>query len=148
MDIDAAAERDLPQLLPLLRGYCDFYRASPSDGGLVAMAKALIEAPDSDGILLVARDGDGVPIGFAAVSWKWSSLRAARVAVLEDLFVAPEARGRGAGSALIKACAKRASELGAAALTWLTKPDNRPARSVYEQAGATGETFIEYDLEL
>jgi GNAT superfamily N-acetyltransferase len=148
MDVGPALQSDLPQLLPLLRGYCDFYRASPSDDGLMSMAKALIQVPDSDGMLLVARDADGVPIGFAAVSWKWSSLRAARVAVLEDLFVAPEARGRGAGSALIRACAERASELGAAALTWLTKPDNRPARSVYEQAGATGQTFIEYDLEL
>jgi GNAT superfamily N-acetyltransferase len=148
MEIDAAAERDLPHLLPLLRGYCDFYRASPSDEGLMTMAKALIEAPDAEGMLLVARDADGLPVGFAAVCWKWSSLRGARVAVLEDLFVAPEARGQGAGGALIRACAERASGLGAAALTWLTAPDNRRARSVYEQAGASGETFIEYDLEL
>jgi GNAT superfamily N-acetyltransferase len=148
MNISPAVEHDLPQLLPLLRGYCDFYRASPSDDGLTAMAKALIGTPDSDGMLLVARDAAGVPVGFAAVSWKWSSLRGARVAVLEDLFVAPEARQQGAGTALIRACAERASELDAAALTWLTKPENRRARSVYEQVGATGETFIEYDLEL
>jgi GNAT superfamily N-acetyltransferase len=148
MDVRPALKSDIPDLLPLFRGYCDFYRASPSDDGLIAMAKALIEGPDSDGMLLVARDGDGASVGFAAVGWKWSSLRGARVAVMEDLFVAPEARGRGAGSALIRACAERASELGAAAVTWLTAPDNRRARSVYEQAGATGETFIEYDLEL
>jgi GNAT superfamily N-acetyltransferase len=148
MDVRSAVESDIPDLLPLLRGYCDFYRASPSDDGLMTMAKALIEAPDSDGMLLVARAGDGIPVGFAAVSWKWSSLRGARVAVLEDLFVAPETRGQGAGSALIRACAERAAELGAVALTWLTAPDNRRARSVYEQAGATGATFIEYELEL
>jgi GNAT superfamily N-acetyltransferase len=114
----------------------------------MTMAKALIETPDAEGFLLVARDADGLPVGFAAVSWKWSSLRGARVAVLEDLFVAPEARRQGAGGALIRASAERASELGAAALTWLTAPDNRRARSVYEQAGATGEPFIEYELEL
>jgi GNAT superfamily N-acetyltransferase len=148
MDVRSAVESDIPALLPLFRGYCEFYRASPPDDGLIAMAKALIDVPDSDGMLLVARDADGAPVGFAAVSWKWSSLRGARVAVLEDLFVAPEARGQGAGSALIRGCAERASELGAPALTWLTAPANRRARSVYEQAGATGETFIEYDLEL
>ena len=60
MEIDSATEDDLPALLPLLRGYCDFYESSPSDDGLMAMAEALIAAPDADGMLLVARDGDGV----------------------------------------------------------------------------------------
>src|SRR5919201_5074672 len=88
MDVRPALKSDIPDLLPLFRGYCDFYRASPSDDGLIAMGKAMIEGPDSDGMLLVARDGDGASVGFAAVGWKWSSLRGARVAVMEDLFVA------------------------------------------------------------
>ena len=50
-------------------------------------------------MLLVARDEDGAPVGFAAVGWKWSSLRGARVAMLEDLFVHPDARGGGARAA-------------------------------------------------
>ena len=110
-DGDRLRHRERPAaLLPLLRAYCDFYGASPSDDGLTAMARALIAAPDADGMLLVARDGDGAPIGFATVGWKWSSLRAARIAVMEDLFVAPEARGQGAADALIRACAERARE--------------------------------------
>src|ERR671937_439897 len=80
MDVRPALESDIPDLLPLFRGYCDFYRASPSDDGLIAMSKALIEGPDSDGMLLVARDGDAASVGFAAVGWKWSSLRGACVA--------------------------------------------------------------------
>jgi ribosomal protein S18 acetylase RimI-like enzyme len=148
MEIDSATEDDLGALLPMLRGYCDFYRAGPSDDGLMAMARALIAGPDADGMLLVARDGDGVAVGFATVCWKWSSLRAARIAVMEDLYVAPQARGQGAADALIRACADRAREDGAPVVTWLTAPDNRRAQAVYNRVGATADTFLEYELEL
>ena len=148
MDIDSATQDDLGALLPMMRGYCDFYRASPSDDGLVAMASALISAPDSDGMLLVARDDDGVAIGFATVCWKWSSLRASRIAVMEDLFVAPKARGQGAADALIRACADRAREHGAPVVTWLTAPDNHRAQAVYDRVGASADAFLEYELEL
>ena len=145
---DHATASDLEALLPLMRGYCDFYGASPADEDLVRMARALIAAPDSEGMLLVARDDDGKPVGFAAVGWKWSSLRAARVAIMEDLFVDPDARRGGAGQALIEACAERARANGAPCLLWITAPDNRRAQSVYERAGATGESWLEYELEL
>jgi GNAT superfamily N-acetyltransferase len=148
VEIRSATEDDLPALLPLLRGYCDFYGFSPPDDRLTAMARALIAAPDSDGMLVVAGDGDGAVIGFAAVGWKWSSLRAARIAVMEDLFVAPEARGQGAADALIRSCADRAREHGAPVLSWMTATDNHRAQAVYERVGAKGDVWMEYELEL
>ena len=148
MEIGPASKEDVAALVPLMRGYCDFYGASPSDDALVEMARALIAAPDREGMLVVARDDGGEPIGFAACGWKWSSLRGARIVVLEDLFVAPEFRGRGAAGALIRDCADRARELGAPVMTWLTAPDNRRAQAVYDRSGATADTFLEYELEL
>jgi GNAT superfamily N-acetyltransferase len=148
VEIDSAVEADLGTLLPMMRAYCDFYEVAPTDEGLEAMARALIAAEDPDGMLLVARDADGVPIGFAAVGWKWASTRGARIAVMEDLFVAPPARGEGAADALIKACADRAREHGAPVLTWVTAPDNRRAQAVYNRVGATPGTWLEYELEL
>lgn len=148
MTVDSASEADLAALLPLIRGYCDFYEASPTDEGLEEMARALIAAPDSEGMLLVARDGDGTPVGFAAVGWKWSSLRAARVAIMEDLFVSPDARRGGTGQALIEACAERAKANGAPILLWETALDNKRAQSVYDRVGAIGEPWLEYELEL
>jgi GNAT superfamily N-acetyltransferase len=148
VEIGPATETDVAALVPLMRGYCDFYKASPSDEGLVAMAEALIASRDDEGMLWVARDGDGNPIGFAAAGWKWSSLRGARIVVLEDLFVAPESRGDGVGGALIETCADRARELGAPVVTWLTAPDNHRAQAVYDRAGARADTFLEYELEL
>jgi GNAT superfamily N-acetyltransferase len=148
VEIGPATQSDVTALVPLMRGYCEFYEASPSDEGLVAMAEALIAGPDDEGMLWIARDDGGNPIGFAAAGWKWSSLRGARIVVLEDLFVAPESRSAGAGSALIEACADRARELGAPVVTWLTAPDNHRAQAVYDRAGARADTFLEYELEL
>jgi GNAT superfamily N-acetyltransferase len=146
--IEPANQDDIPKLLPLFRAYCDFYGADPADEGLVAMADALIAAPDSEGILLVARDDAGDPVGFAAVGWKWSSLRAARVAILEDLFVAPEQRGRRIAGALIDACARRVGALGAPCLLWQTAQDNTRAQAAYARTGAESGSWLEYELEL
>jgi L-amino acid N-acyltransferase YncA len=110
MEVRSAVTEDIPALLPLMRGYCEFYEASPTDEGLDDMARALIALPDDQGMLLAAEDESGDVIGFAAIGWKWSSLRGARIAVLEDLFVAPEARGKGAADALIREGANRARQ--------------------------------------
>lgn len=143
-----AAEPDLQRLLALMRGYCDFYEVSPPDAGLERMARELISARDEEGLLLVACDAQERVVGFAACGWKWSSLRAARVAIMEDLFVEPAARGQGHADALITACAERARAHGAPALLWQTALDNRRAQAVYERSGAHGERWLEYELEL
>ena len=146
MEIRSATENDIPALMPLMRAYCDFYEADPPDRGLDEMARALIASEDDQGMLLVADEGGGA-VGFAAVGWKWSSLRGARIAVLEDLFVVPEARGRGAADALIEACAERARDNGAPVVTWLTAPDNHRAQAVYNRVGGKSATYLEYELE-
>jgi ribosomal protein S18 acetylase RimI-like enzyme len=145
--IRPATEHDVPALMPLLRGYCEFYQSNPSDEGLERMARAVIASPDDEAFLLVAEDGDGV-VGFSACGWKWSSLRGARIVVMEDLFVAASARGRGHADALIEATAKVARRHGAPVVTWLTAPDNRRAQAVYERLGGRSEPFLEYELEL
>jgi GNAT superfamily N-acetyltransferase len=147
MQIEPATEADVEPLLPLIRSYCDFYEVDPPDAGLLEMERALIAAPDDEGLLLVARR-DGDLVGFAACGWKWSSLRAARFMVLEDLFVVPEARGEGLADALINACADRARAHGAPCLAWTTAVDNHRAQAVYNRIGAVGETWMEYELEL
>lgn len=148
MTIDSATSGDVDALLPLMRAYCEFYEVEPREEGLGEMARALIAEEDSRGMLLVARGTEGEPVGFAAVGWKWSSLRAARVAILEDLFVHPDARRTGAGRGLIEECSRRARSHGAPCLLWATAPDNHRAQSVYDAVGARGELWLEYELEL
>jgi GNAT superfamily N-acetyltransferase len=149
MAVREATSADVPALMPLLRGYCDFYEAAPSDEGLARMARALIAVPEGEAILLVAEDDDHAGIvGFAASGWKWSSLRAARVVVLEDLFVAEHARGRGHADRLIERTSEVARHHGASAITWLTAPDNLRARALYERVGGRATPFLEYELDL
>jgi GNAT superfamily N-acetyltransferase len=148
VSVRPATEDDVPALLPLVRAYAEFYESDPPDEGLIRMCRTLIADPEGEGVLLAGCDGDGEVVGFAAMAWKWSSLRGAKVGYLEDLFVAPRARGSGLADALIAACAERAREGGAPALLWLTRPDNHRARAVYERVGAIGEEFMEYELEL
>jgi ribosomal protein S18 acetylase RimI-like enzyme len=148
--IRPATEADLPVVLPLIRAYCDFYEADPTDAGIERMATAVMAAPDDEAFLLVATAdaGGGEVVGFAACGWKWSSLRGARIVVLEDLYVAERARGAGHADALIQACADVARRHGAPVLTWLTAPDNRRAQAVYDRIGGHSEPFLEYELEL
>jgi len=146
-EIRPARAEEIEALLPLMRGYCEFYETEPNDDGLREMARALIADPEQ-GALFIARDTDGEAIGFAAMGWKWSSLRGARIGYLEDLFVAPERRGGGVAEALIEACAERCRQRGAPVLEWQTAPDNRRAQRVYERVGASGSTWVEYELEL
>jgi GNAT superfamily N-acetyltransferase len=139
-------EEDLPVLLPLLRGYCDFYKASPTDAELLSLSRALIADPQAEGIQLLARDGAGGPLGFATVYWTWQTLAASRLAVMNDLFVAPGARGSRLADALIEACRDAAREHGATTLWWQTARDNERAQAVYERIGAQRAQWLDYSL--
>jgi GNAT superfamily N-acetyltransferase len=151
-EVRPATEADAESVVPLMLAYCDFYEVEhPNESALAEMARALSAAPDDEGLLFVAADGeaDDVTIaGFAACGWKWSSLRGARVVVLEDLYVDPAYRGKGLADELIRACADTARKHGAPAMLWETQPANKRAQAVYNRVGATPETLIEYELEL
>src|SRR5918998_658463 len=126
MRIAAVTERDLEELLPLVRGYCDFYEVAPSDEALLAMSRALIADGEREGVQLLARDGSGRAVGFATIFWSWSTLRAGRVGVMNDLFVDGAARGGGVADQLIAACAECCRERGdVVSLGWQTAKDNR-----------------------
>jgi GNAT superfamily N-acetyltransferase len=146
--LQAVGEDDLEELLPLMRGYCDFYGVAPPDEDLLAMARALIADPDGEGVQIIARDGDGRAVGFATVFWTWSTLSASRIGVMNDLFVDPRARGRGVAEALIAECVDRCRVRGARSLSWQTAKDNRRAQGVYERVGAVQEEWLNYWVEI
>jgi GNAT superfamily N-acetyltransferase len=137
---------DLDELLPLLRAYCDFYEASPSDEALRHQSRMLIDDPDREGLQLIARDSNGRAIGFATLYWTWSTTDAARIGVMNDLFVAEPARGKGLAERLIEACRSECAPRGAGRLTWQTAPDNLRAQAVYDRVGGTREQWIDYWL--
>src|SRR5919204_5651878 len=100
MEISRVGTADLDHLLPLMRAYCDFYEVDPPDERLLALSRALIEDPEREGVQLIARDRDRA-VGFATIYWSWATTSAERIGVMNDLYIAPEARGTGTAEALI-----------------------------------------------
>lgn len=138
---------DLPELLVLMRGYCDFYEVEPSDESLLALARTLLADPEKDGVQLIARDGAGAAVGFATLYWSFSTHRTGRLGVMNDLFVAPQARGQRVGERLIAACLERCRARGAVALEWETALDNERAQALYDRLGAKRERWLSYSLQ-
>jgi GNAT superfamily N-acetyltransferase len=148
MTISRVSEGELGDLLPLLRGYCDFYGVSPTDEALLALSRALIADPERTGVQLLARDEAGSAIGFATLYWSWDTLLATRVGIMHDLFVREDARRCGIGARLIDACLDECRQHGAGKLGWQTAPDNLRARRVYDRVGATREEWVDYWLSV
>ena len=144
--ITVVGEADLEDLLPLLRGYCDFYEVAPSDDALLAVSRALIADREREGVQLIARGPDGRAVGFATLYWTWQTLNAARLGVMNDLFVAEEARGTGLAERLIAACRERCAERGARELAWQTAKDNHRAQTVYDRVGGRRSEWLDYSL--
>ena len=145
MTIERVTKTDLTELLPLMRAYCDFYEVAPSDDALLSLSRALLADPEREGIQLLARI-EGRAVGFATIFWSWATTSAERIGVMNDLFVAPEARGTGLAAALIEACRAECAARGARKLTWQTAPDNAAAMKVYDRVGATREQWVDYWL--
>jgi GNAT superfamily N-acetyltransferase len=146
--IEIVAEKDLDDLLPLMRGYCDFYAVSPSDESLLELSRSLIADPEREGLQLIASNDDGRAVGFATIFWSWSTLKAARIGVMNDLFVRAEARGAGIADALIEACREHCRRRGAVELGWQTATDNDRAQAVYARVGARRSQWVDYSLQV
>ncbi len=145
--IATVTEADLDELLPLMRGYCEFYEVAPSDEELLAMSRKLISNPGLEGVQLIARDDDGTAVGFATIFWTWQTLSASRLGVMNDLFVAEGARGGGHADALIAECAERCRAHNATDLAWQTARTNLRAQAVYDRVGATrDDRWLDYSL--
>ncbi|SRX82799.1 GNAT family N-acetyltransferase [Mycolicibacterium parafortuitum] len=145
LTISVVGEADLGELAPMMRAYCEFYEVDPPDEDLAAMARALIAEP-AEGLQLIARAADTTPLGFATIFWTWQTLYAARVGVLNDLYVVPASRGTGTGRALIEHGLRVCRERGAQRLVWETAPDNTTAQRLYDGIGAEKSTWLTCEL--
>ena len=78
----------------------------------------------------------GEPVGFALWFYSYSTFRGRHGIYLEDLFVRPAARRRGAGKALLKRLAQRCVDEELGRLEWAVLDWNTPAISFYDALGA------------
>ncbi|MHA6192348.1 N-acetyltransferase family protein [Bacillus subtilis] len=146
MNIRQAKTSDAAAITPLFNQYREFYRQASDLQGAEAYLKARLENHES--VILIAEE-NGEFIGFTQLYPTFSSVSMKRIYILNDLFVVPHARTKGASGRLLSAAKDYAEENGAKCLTLQTEHHNRKARSLYEQNGYEEDTgFVHYCLNV
>lgn len=148
VDVSPVREEEFEELLPLIAAYQGFYEVDEIDNDRNRQFFRRFLAPSEDGLLLAAREEGGAILGYACLYWHFSSLTAQETVLMNDLFVAPDVRGRGIGRSLIETSAAVARERGAAWLEWATAPDNYTAQRLYDSMTSEKSTWLEYELDL
>jgi len=131
----------------LYRGYQAFYGFHDRPGSFYDSAFARLlsgEARDFHG--LVAEE-EGALLGLVHYVFHPNLWREEGVCYLQDLFTAPEARGKGVGRALIEAVYAAADAKGVPNVYWLTADDNYAGRMLYDRV-AVKSPFIRYNRKL
>ena len=143
--IRRAGPQDLEALAALFDAYRRFY-GQPAD---LARARDWLRTRMRFGesVVLIA-ERDGVAAGFTQLYPMYSSVRTARTWILNDLYVADQARRRGVAQALLDAAARFARDDGAAGISLETTRDNSAARALYRAAGWHEDQTQWYSLSL
>ncbi|SLN44173.1 Acetyltransferase (GNAT) family protein [Aquimixticola soesokkakensis] len=92
---------------------------------------------------IFACDADGTPVGLVHYLFHVHGWTPKQVCYLQDLWVTPQARGKGAARALIQAVYDAADAADAPQVYWMTTKDNTQARHLYDKV-ATLTPFIKY----
>jgi GNAT superfamily N-acetyltransferase len=134
--------RDHENWLPLWRGYLDFYETSVLQEVTDETWRRIVD-PDGPIHGLGAFDAEGRLVGIVHYLFHPATWSATPYCYLEDLFVSPDARGTGAGSALIEAVYRAADKANADQVYWHTAHSNATARKLYDRV-AQLTPFIKY----
>ncbi|HZC33388.1 MAG TPA: GNAT family N-acetyltransferase [Candidatus Bathyarchaeia archaeon] len=132
-------ERDAWQ--PLWEGYLTFYN-STVEPEVTNTTWARLHDP-AEPMHVLGAFLDGKLVGIVHYLFHRSTWTTGDYCYLQDLFTAPEARGQGAGRALIEAVYDRAEVAGASRVYWLTHETNAIARALYDTL-ADRPGFIQY----
>lgn len=126
----------------LWTAYLTFYEASLPEEVYAATFARLLPGGSDDlrGLIAVV---DGQPVGLVHYIFHGHCWRPEGVTYLQDLFVDANARGTGAGRALIEAVYAEADKAGKPAVYWMTQDFNATARVLYDRI-ATLTPFIKY----
>ena len=142
MTIRPIERDDLAAWDALWIGYLNYYETSlPEATRKLAFDRLLDPSRNVHGLLAVQ---DAKPIGLVHYIFHEHMWRPEGVCYLQDLFTAPNARGTGAGRALIEAVYRAADDAGVPRVYWLTQDFNHTARGLYDKV-AKLSPFIKYD---
>lgn len=132
-----AAPNDVATILGFVRDLAAFEREPDAVEATDAMlGEALFGAhPAAEAVIA---EIDGAPVGFALFFHNFSTWTGRRGLYLEDLYVTPEARGRGVGRALLRHLAGLALDRDCARFEWAVLDWNVNAIGIYRVIGAVG----------
>ncbi|MCL4064969.1 GNAT family N-acetyltransferase [Pseudomonas sp. GX19020] len=133
---------DEPEWRRLWADYLTFYETSVPEGVYRSSFERLLgdDPQDFSGLIALV---DGRPMGLTHFLFHRHGWKIENVCYLQDLYVAPEARGTGLGRKLIEAVYRIADEKGAPGVYWLTQEFNTTARQLYDRI-AKVTPFIRY----
>jgi GNAT superfamily N-acetyltransferase len=138
--------KHLSELVPLFDAYRQFYKQESDLEG--ARAYLLDRLSHGEATVFIAYDG-AQAVGFTLLYDTFTSVAMKPLCILNDLYTIPEARGKGAGTALIARAREHAVAKGAFRLRLRTAQDNLTAQSIYEKLGfKRDEIYFTYDLNL
>jgi GNAT superfamily N-acetyltransferase len=133
VQVKRATTADIATIAPLFDAYRQFYRRPGNlDGARAYLTERLAR---DESVVFFALLDDGTPAGFTQLYPIFSSTSMQRLWLLNDLFVAPEARRAGVGRALLERAHAFARETNAKGLMLQTAVDNIPAQRLYESLG-------------
>ncbi|AOB24953.1 MULTISPECIES: GNAT family N-acetyltransferase [Bordetella] len=132
---------DYDAWLPLWRGYQEFYKVQLADAATAQTWRRFLDPAEPMHAALAWRDGKA--IGMVHWIFHRSCWTTGDYCYLQDLFVAPDVRGSGAGRALIEHVYADARARDAARVYWLTHETNTDAMHLYDHI-ADRSGFLQY----
>ena len=138
-----AIDRD--QLTELMYQYIvDFYkRPKPPIEKIHNLIELLLE--NNRGIQFIA-EKEGELLGFATLYYSFSTTKADKITIMNDLFVIENARGSGVADELFKTCDIFTKENGYAHMSWVTSGDNKRAQRFYDKMGGSLGNWLNYSI--
>jgi GNAT superfamily N-acetyltransferase len=130
-----AAPADAGLVFGFIRALAEYEKLSHAVAADEADIAAALFGPSPRAFAEIA-ELDGEPAGFSLWFYTFSTFEGRHGIWLEDLFVQPASRGRGAARALLKSLAQRCVREGLARLEWAVLDWNAPAIAVYDRLGA------------
>jgi GNAT superfamily N-acetyltransferase len=125
----------VPVILALIRGLAEYERLAHQVEATAGRVRRHGFGPRRYFETVICRRGR-TPVGFALYFFTYSTFMARPTLYLEDLFVLPDERGRGAGRALLRALARIAVRRGCGRMEWAVLDWNAPAIRFYKRLGA------------
>jgi ribosomal protein S18 acetylase RimI-like enzyme len=131
LEVRVASPDEAEEVARLLGGFRDYYGEElPAQEVLLATVRRLGGDPGTEFLLA----GDPA-CGFAQLRFRLSAWTGTDDAWLEDVFVEPDARGRGVGRALAEACVERARARGCKRIQLDANERNAAALALYHSLG-------------